>query len=205
MGHQNRDRDPIRIGIQPGYLDPYHMNTDPQPCKIRIKMTSSAVQVYNYSVETAKCIIYGGKSREYPYKIRLFSTVANDNGKCCLNMTGWWLRPGRDPPLRPRSGRTAGRRGYIQRQYAQPPSKIKISVDTQRFLINMLSQAVDIRFQIIDTIAQCCGSGMFIPEPGAEFFPSRIPDPGQKDSQIRTRIIKYKILTQKIVSRLSEI
>ncbi len=45
---------------------------------------------------------------------------------CCLNMTGWWLRPGRDPPLCPRSGRTAGRRGCIQRQCARPPSKIKI-------------------------------------------------------------------------------
>ncbi len=24
---------------------------------------------------------------------------------------------------------------------------------------------------------QCCGSGMFIPDPGSDFFPSRIPDP----------------------------
>jgi hypothetical protein len=24
---------------------------------------------------------------------------------------------------------------------------------------------------------QCCGSGMFIPYPGSDFFPSRIPDP----------------------------
>jgi hypothetical protein len=24
---------------------------------------------------------------------------------------------------------------------------------------------------------QCCGSEMFIPDPGSEFFPSRIPDP----------------------------
>ncbi len=27
---------------------------------------------------------------------------------------------------------------------------------------------------------QCCESGMFIPDPGAEFFPFRIPDPGSK-------------------------
>ncbi len=26
---------------------------------------------------------------------------------------------------------------------------------------------------------QCCGSGMFIPDPESEFFPSRIPDPHQ--------------------------
>jgi len=27
---------------------------------------------------------------------------------------------------------------------------------------------------------QCCGSGMFMPDPGSEFFPSRIPDPPQE-------------------------
>ncbi len=27
---------------------------------------------------------------------------------------------------------------------------------------------------------QCCGSRMFIPDPGSEFFPSRIPDPHQE-------------------------
>jgi hypothetical protein len=39
---------------------------------------------------------------------------------------------------------------------------------------------------------QCCGSGMFIPNPGSEFFPSRIQ--GQKDSgsQIRIRIKEFK-------------
>ncbi len=30
------------------------------------------------------------------------------------------------------------------------------------------------------TFSLCCGSGMFIPDPGAEFFPSRISDPGSE-------------------------
>ncbi len=29
-----------------------------------------------------------------------------------------------------------------------------------------------------DTKKECCGSGMYIPDPGADFFPSRFPDPG---------------------------
>ncbi len=29
-------------------------------------------------------------------------------------------------------------------------------------------------------ISQCCGSGMFIPDPGSELSPSRIPDPRQR-------------------------
>ncbi len=42
-----------------------------------------------------------------------------------------------------------------------------------------------------------------IPDPGSEFFPFRIPDPG-KDSRIRIRKKNLSILTQKIVSELSE-
>jgi hypothetical protein len=54
--------------------------------------------------------------------------------------------------------------------------------------------------------AQCCGSGMFIADPGSEFFPSRILD--KKDFRIpdphpHKRMLS--IVTQKIVSRLSEI
>jgi hypothetical protein len=30
---------------------------------------------------------------------------------------------------------------------------------------------------IICSLAQCCGSGMFVPDPGSDFFLSRIPDP----------------------------
>ncbi len=30
---------------------------------------------------------------------------------------------------------------------------------------------------LITYFLQCCGSGMFIPDPGSDFFPSRIPDP----------------------------
>jgi hypothetical protein len=42
---------------------------------------------------------------------------------------------------------------------------------------------------------QCCGSGMFIPDPN--FFP-----PG---SRIPIKELKYRIVTQKIVTKLSEI
>jgi hypothetical protein len=31
---------------------------------------------------------------------------------------------------------------------------------------------------------QCCGSGMFIPDPESESFPSQIPDPGSKRFRI---------------------
>ncbi len=31
-------------------------------------------------------------------------------------------------------------------------------------------------FRFTDAISQCCRSGMFIPDPRSEFFPSRIPD-----------------------------
>ncbi len=44
-------------------------------------------------------------------------------------------------------------------------------------------------------LKQCCGSGMFIPAPGSEFFPSRIPESHQRI---------YIFFTQKIVSKLSE-
>jgi hypothetical protein len=44
---------------------------------------------------------------------------------------------------------------------------------------------------------------MFVPDPGSEFFPSRIQ--GQTDSRIRIRIKEFKYLTQKIVFKLSEI
>jgi hypothetical protein len=32
---------------------------------------------------------------------------------------------------------------------------------------------------------QCCVSGMFIPDPGSDYFPSRIPDPGSELSPSR--------------------
>jgi hypothetical protein len=40
---------------------------------------------------------------------------------------------------------------------------------------------------------QCCGSEMFIPDPGSEFFPSRIPDPifFHPGSRIRIKELKY--------------
>jgi hypothetical protein len=54
------------------------------------------------------------------------------------------------------------------------------------------------------TTDQCCGSGMFIPDPGSDFFPSRIrtvsiPDPGSASKNL-------SILTQKkLVSKLQKI
>jgi hypothetical protein len=36
---------------------------------------------------------------------------------------------------------------------------------------------------------QCCGSGMFIPDPG--FFPSRIPDPGSQKTWGGKKIFFY--------------
>jgi hypothetical protein len=60
-----------------------------------------------------------------------------------------------------------------------------------------------LRGQYLWTIyKQCCGSGMFIPDPnffypGSELFPSRMPDSGSASKNII-------ILTQKNLSKLSE-
>jgi hypothetical protein len=49
---------------------------------------------------------------------------------------------------------------------------------------------------------QCCGSGMFISDPGSGFFP--IPDPGSKN-QIWANLRIIELFTQKIVTKLSKI
>ncbi len=49
---------------------------------------------------------------------------------------------------------------------------------------------------------QFCGSGIFIPDPGSEFFPSRIPDPSFFHHGSTSK--SSSILTQKIVTKLSE-
>jgi hypothetical protein len=41
-------------------------------------------------------------------------------------------------------------------------------------------------------IHQWCGTGMFIPDPGSDFFPSRIPDPKCFHSGCRIRIKEFK-------------
>jgi hypothetical protein len=47
---------------------------------------------------------------------------------------------------------------------------------------------------------QCCGSGMFIPDPGSRFLPipdpgSRIPDPKQQHKRgVATNFTKFKII-----------
>ena len=38
---------------------------------------------------------------------------------------------------------------------------------------------------VVDTGGQCCGTGMFILDPGSDFFPSRIPDSGSELSPSR--------------------
>jgi hypothetical protein len=51
---------------------------------------------------------------------------------------------------------------------------------------------------------QSCGSGMFIPGPESDFF--SIPDPGSKsDADPGSASKNLSILTQRIVSKLSEI
>ncbi len=63
-------------------------------------------------------------------------------------------------------------------------------------------------FRIRVRIQQCCWFGMFITDPGSEFFPSRILDPGKKrfpDPGSGSAIASHNlsILTKKIVSELS--
>ncbi len=47
---------------------------------------------------------------------------------------------------------------------------------------------VDLQY-ILSNFLQCCGSGMFIPDPGSELFPSRIQ--GKKNSRIRISIKEF--------------
>ncbi len=47
------------------------------------------------------------------------------------------------------------------------------------------------------SIYQCCGSGMFIPDPGSDFFPSRIPDPNCLHPGSRILIKEFKQKKQK--------
>jgi hypothetical protein len=52
---------------------------------------------------------------------------------------------------------------------------------------------------------QCCGSGMFIPDPGSripnpDFYPSQIPDPGSKNSNKREGWKKFVVITFYVVT-----
>jgi hypothetical protein len=47
-----------------------------------------------------------------------------------------------------------------------PESDFRLDPDPQRWILPHLPF----------TRMQCCGSGLFIPDPGSEFFPSRILD-----------------------------
>ncbi len=57
-----------------------------------------------------------------------------------------------------------------------------------------------------DRPPQCCGSGMFIPDPGSDFFPSRIPDPNCLHPGSRILIKEFKYFnppkSKKMVSKL---
>ncbi len=71
-----------------------------------------------------------------------------------------------------------------------------------------LSVYTKLRYLLECTWEQCCGSGMFIPDPGSDFFPSRIPDPNylHPGSRILIKELDFKyfnpIRTKKIVSKL---
>jgi hypothetical protein len=47
------------------------------------------------------------------------------------------------------------------------------------------------------SLLQCCGSGMFIPEPGSDFFSSRIPDPNCLHPGSRILIKEFKYFNPK--------
>jgi hypothetical protein len=55
--------------------------------------------------------------------------------------------------------------------------------------------------------ATCCGTGMFIPDPGSDFFPSRIPDPNclHPGSRILIKKVFQPKKTKKMVSKLLNI
>ncbi len=54
-----------------------------------------------------------------------------------------------------------------------------------------------IYFEKTNRFNQCCGSGMFIPDPGSDFFPSRIPDPNCLPPGSRIRIKEFKYFNPK--------
>ncbi len=49
---------------------------------------------------------------------------------------------------------------------------------------------------------QCCGSGMFIPDP--DFYPSRIPDPGSRIPDLGSRISDPGSRIPDLGSRISD-
>jgi hypothetical protein len=80
----------------------------------------------------------------------------------------------------------------------QEKDKIKNSVD-------ILSQ---IKYKLSATATkQCCGSGMFIPDPRSDFFLPRIPDPNclQRIKEFKYFNHKKNKKKQKMVSKLWKI
>jgi hypothetical protein len=53
-------------------------------------------------------------------------------------------------------------------------------VSTAKKDFDVVSQSEDLLNFVKVCRRKCYGSGMFIPDPGSKFFPSRIPDPHQR-------------------------
>ncbi len=109
--------------------------------------------------------------------------------RCC-----WWAcRSPRCPSPAAGGGRSAGAAsaaGAADRLAAAQLSETKTCSFTQDigylFRCRGNSSMLQRRplMSLYGTVYQCCGSGMFIPDPRYEFFPSRIPDPNFFPSRI---------------------
>ncbi len=73
---------------------------------------------------------------------------------------------------------------------AATPSPVKSnSSPTKKFHCQICTRGTRFKFF---SLWQCCGSGMFIPDPGSNFFPSRIPDPNCHHPGSRIHIKEFK-------------
>ncbi len=70
-----------------------------------------------------------------------------------------------------------------------------------RLMQNRAAEPVEYSSVKMGTIIQCCGSGMFIPESGSDYFLSRIPDPNFFHPRSRIRIKEFKYFNPKQSSR----
>ncbi len=108
---------------------------------------------------------------------------------CVCVSSGWWYR-----------GETSGWKPYCvcgtvelvsyvhnilidNHQKTAQPVKMERTKTIWRRLIFDSIWSYRYRYLIFNTFLQCCGSGMFIPDPGSWFLP--IPDPGSKNSNKR--------------------
>ncbi len=69
---------------------------------------------------------------------------------------------------------------YPGSEFIHPPgSRVKKILDPHQIFSVFLTQKIVSKLWEIWSGMQCCGSGMFIPDP--DFYPSRISDPGSKN------------------------